>query len=289
MIKHKNKNVDDPRFSINMDNSNEFKALLKNVNCTKDTPELFPRPQKGYEPVMSYGIVLCKITEDSIYYFVCRRRTTVEFSEVVKCGPRKDRLYHYFSNMTPKERKLLTTVPHEKLWNDLLLEERDMFYDTKIRVQEIFKSYEGVLEKLIDLTQSNTTTPPFEFTKGRLNALLDKTLLGTAVRELKEEAGIHIKGPFDLIEDVMISDAYKGTDNLAYQTNYYVIRVPELYEPRIIFHENNSIEDFCISKDMHNYMWVQLQKHTNHVRGCTPLTPRLESLLLKVHNRLCRL
>jgi 8-oxo-dGTP pyrophosphatase MutT (NUDIX family) len=288
MIRQKTRQAEDIRFAIDMKGFTSFMQILESIDDTRDGRELFPRPIKTSEPVQSYGIILFIKSGDTISYFACQRRTTIEFSEIVKCGPRKDKLYHYFSNMTEFERQLLCQESHNNLWKDLLLEESELFNDTKNRVEEIHKVYQPHLQQLISLTKSVATSPPFEFPKGRQNHQQDKTLLGTALRELKEESGIDLGTSVDLIDEISVIDTHKGTDGVKYQTTYYLVRSPEFFELDVKYHlVPNCIEQYCISKDMHDGGWIKLPVFQLPEHGSTLLCDRLENLLFKIHAKLC--
>lgn len=288
MIKHKAHVKTDSRFALDTRGHAKFESVLKTIEDNADSRELFPRPTKNSDAVQSYGVILFHRVEDSIKYFACQRRTTIEFSEIVKCGYRKERLFYYLSNMTQHERKLLLTTPLETLWNDLLLSEANLFNDTKTRVTAVHENYKPYLRNLLDCTISDVTEPPYEFPKGRPNYMQDKTLLGTALRELREESGIDLGVCVKLYDDISVIDNYKGTDGVKYQTIYFIIEVDELYQPETIrFQNRNVIADTCISKDMFAGKWIELSTSAPLIPKTTPLPERLETLLFKIHTNLC--
>lgn len=288
MIKHKTRQNDDVRFNVDMKGIKSFTQILEKIDEGKIGKELFPRPPKTTDPVQSYGVILFIQNARSISYFTCKRRTTVEFSEIVKCGPRKEKLYQYLSNMTNYERRLLCTQSHDKLWDDLLLTEMSLFNSTKKKVRTIHEAYKPYFDELMNLTSSITLTPPFEFPKGRSNHFQDKTLLATALRELKEEANIDLGSSVDLVDDLSVTETYKGTDGIKYQTTYYVIRSPEFFKPNPAFYDtDNCIGSFAISIDMVDSEWIKLPLYETPIKGSTPLSERLEGLLFKVHAKLC--
>lgn len=284
MIKHKIAQKNDSRFALDTKGYTKFESILKTISDNNEGHELFPRPSKSSDAVQSYGIILCYRTEDSIKYFACQRRTTIEFSEVVKCGYRKERLFYYLSNMTQHERDLLCNATHETLWNDLLLNESTLFNDTKIRVASIHELYKPYIKSLMSCTISDATEPPYEFPKGRPNYMQDKTFLGTALREFREEGGINLGICVNHHDDISVVDTYKGTDGIKYQTNYFVVEASELYEPKsITFQKENLIQESCISKDMYKATWIELPLLLPLTPKMTPLGDRLEALLFRVH------
>lgn len=287
MQKTKLVSLDDDRKPSSMENHDKFEQMLSQIDDIDDKKEQFPRPNGAKTPIISYGVVLFHEEGDSISYYACQRRTTIEFSEIIRCGPRKNRLFHYLSNMTEHERDLLKNVQHSDIWDDLLFITKDMFPETKSRVSYIFNVYGDTLSKLIDLTESITAEPPFEFTKGRHNPLNDKSYLSTAIRELREEGLIDLGNAIELIEDITCVDIYRGTDGNLYETHYFVVKSPERFEPdHTYFDVDNKIEEFCISEDMHDYEWITLSKKQDPKLKSTPLTERLERLLFAVHKKL---
>ena len=290
MIKQKTSQKDDPRFDVDMKGYNTFNMILDGVPDDGETTELFARPSKNNDPVQSYGVILFYRGEKDIRYFACQRRTTIEFAEIIKCGYRKDRLYHYFSNMTERERRLICEESFEQLWNDLLLSEASLFNETKAKVLAKHKLYKAHLPDLMNCTvSSGDAEPPFEFPKGRANILQDKTFLATALRELREEANINLGNSVKMLDDISVVDIHKGTDGVKYQTTYFLIESPEMFEPeQTFFDHENLIEDSCISKDMHEATWIELPIGSPCVRGMTPLPDRLETLLFRVHVELCK-
>ena len=289
MIKQKTGQKDDPRFNVDMKGYTTFNTILESITDEGETTELFARPSKNNDAVQSYGVILFYREQTKIRYFACQRRTTIEFAEIIKCGYRKDRLYHYFSNMTKHERTLLTEQNFETLWNDLLLSEAGFFNETKAKVIAKHVVYKPFLRDLMNCTVSNTKLPPFEFPKGRANSLQDRTYLATALRELKEEGGIVLGPIVNMIDSISIVDIHKGTDGVKYQTTYFLIESPEMFEPEVMyFDHDNLIAPTCISKDMYVGKWIALPIELTLVKGMTPLPERIEALLFEIHVQLCR-
>jgi hypothetical protein len=289
MLKQKTDQKDDPRFSVDMKGYASFSAILDTIKDDGEATELFARPAKDNDPVHSYGVILFYRDKTSIRYFACQRRTTIEFAEIIKCGYRKDRLYYYFSNMTEKERILLTTQSFEKLWNDLLLFEAGLFNETKMKVAAKHDTYKPYLPDLMKCTVSNAKKPPFEFPKGRANVLQDKTFLASALRELKEEGGISLGPTVNMRDDISVVDVHKGTDGIKYQTTYFLIESSELFEPeKTYLNTGNLITPSCISKDMFRGVWIEVPVNTPPVKFSTPLPERLEALLFRIHMKLLR-
>jgi 8-oxo-dGTP pyrophosphatase MutT (NUDIX family) len=281
--------IDEERKATFLDNYDQFQKLLKTVPLDNSQKDFFPRTETN-TPSTSYGVILVydKREEDpsqkEIEYFCVQRRMTIEFAEIVKCGPRQKNLFEYFSCMTPHERHLLQTVPHKNLWKDVLLDEHNMFNETAKKIEAIYECYGNTFYDLIDLTRTNNDEPPWEFPKGRPYHT-DRSQLHTACRECEEEATIKLKDII-LLYNETISDIYRGTDGQLYETVYFVIKAQEHYEPPPSYSDLNCVGDTILSKDMSNYAWVALPTSGPVKKGLTPLGDRLEKLLYRLHKKL---
>lgn len=276
--------VDDDRKVLNDEHYDLFMKILDSIVLPEEFKDSAGKTENDI-PKISYGIILVYDKDPvSISYLCLQNRTTIEFGEIIKVGPRKNRLFEYLSNLTEKERTLLCEHSHKKLWEDILLEEKDLWNNTFEHVNKLFDVYSESLPTLISLTETSREHPPWGFPKGR-PAIGARTHLATAVKELEEEAGIKLDN-IVLCLDEVVTDIYRGTDKQLYQTDYFVIKVDEEIELEWKYLGTNVIGEWCISSDMMNYMWVPLSRNGRKIEGTTPLPDRLEQLLLKLHKRL---
>ena len=212
--------VDDERKIPYTGGYREFQKVLRSIPKPDFGSDMFPRPPTN-ETVNSYGVITVFDADDSYEYYCTQMRTTHEFSEYVKCGPRNDNLYEYLCAMTRYERQLLLEEEFDKLWDDLLLAEKDLFPETKKRVKLIHDYYAPHLPKLMELTESHTIEPSWVFPKGRQKRA-DRTLLSAALREMKEEGKVGF-GEIILMYENPVTVVHRGTDDRTYSTTYYVI------------------------------------------------------------------
>ena len=234
--------------------------------------------------IKSYGVILVNISSDKISYFACQRRTTIEFAEMIKCGPIQSRLFEYLSNMTENERNLILNCDYETIWKDLLLGDAKLLTKSFDYVSSIYKKYSNCFPKLIDYTTSVQDQPPWEIPKGRFKKG-DRTLLASAIRELREEAQIDLKEVELLSEN--INDVFRGTDDQLYQTTYFIIKADFQYEPKEnIYEPDNVISTHRISDDMRSFTWIELEKNIMQKRGATVFCDRLELMLYRLHAKL---
>lgn len=271
----------DRRINIKDKNYEDFESILNQIEIPDLENEPFPRAPKQ-DPIPSYGVILVYDDGDNFEYFCTQSRTTIEFAEFIKCGPRKEYLYEYFSLMTDHERQTLLEHNHKKLWNALLIEEAEKYDHVRKRTKVIFNHFAPYFKQLLDLTFSQVHEPPWVFPKGR-NSNNDRTLLQTALRELEEEAQIKVEN-FELLIPIPMTEVFLGTDGVAYSSFYYVIKVPTRFEPFPI-HINNVLGETGLSQDMKDYCWIPVSKSKPGSSIInSPLKDRLQSILIKVHD-----
>ena len=271
----------DRKINIIDKNYEDFNHVLDQIVLPELEGELFPRAPKQ-DPIPSYGIILVYDDGDTLEYFCTQSRTTIEFAELIKCGPRKEYLFEYLSLMTDHERQLLIDYGHKKLWNALLIDESDVFESVRQRTKIIFNSFAPYFKQLLDLTTSCIYEPPWVFPKGR-HANTDRSFLQTAFRELEEEAKIKIE-EFTLLLEKPIAEIFLGTDGVAYSSYYYVVKTNIRHEPPPI-HINNVLGETCLSQDMRDYCWIPvLKRKPGNTILNSPLKDRLQKILIKVHD-----
>ena len=276
--------VDQERKSISTENYEDFQNCLSQID-EKNQHTLFQKVQTE-TPIKSYGVILVDIALDKISYFACQRRTTIEFAEMIKCGPVQSRFFEYLSNMTEYERNLILECDYERIWKDLLLGDAKLLTKTFDYTSSIYEKYFDCFPNLINYTTSVQDQPPWELPKGRFKKG-DRTLLASAIRELKEEAQIDLEEVELLSEN--INDIFRGTDGQLYQTTYFIIKADFQYEPKEdIYDPDNVISTHRISDDMRSFTWIELEKHIMQKRGATVLCDRLETMLYRLHSKLIR-
>lgn len=284
-MKWKKISVDQDRKIKYTENFDDFQQCLTNIDEQNSTNVMFQR-EKSDTPIKSYGVILALFNENGIKYFTCQRRTTIEFAEMVKSGPVQSRLFEYLSNMTPTERDLILKYDHEILWNDLLLGDAKLLTKTFEYVNPIYKKYVKYFPKLIGYTTTQREEPPWEFPKGRFKKG-DRTLIASAIRELKEECNIVLE-EIELLSE-SVDDLFRGTDGQLYQTTYFIVKAEYEYEPRDEFLDpKNVISKRYISDDMRSFDWIELDMKAHQKRGSTNLCERLENLLFSIHKKLCK-
>jgi len=292
--------VDDHRkVSINTANYDKFQLLLDNVEDIPIKSDQFSRPQLKNIPVPSFGIIAVSVDDEYnkstntnttiLSYYVSQRRSTVEFAETLRCGPRKENLFEYFSSLTKHEKELLKNISDnldvfDKTWNDFLLDDAQFFIKTQSKIKKIFGRYVPYLSMLLDLTENHTKEPSWGFPKGRAKTT-DQTRLQSALREFTEESRIEVKN-IELLWPEPIIDTYRGTDGCLYSTTYYVIKLPNKISVPLIESPGNLIHDRYLSHEMVNYRWIPFEKGKIIEKGTTTLPKRLEKILINLHNNL---
>lgn len=282
---------DDRSVSIPTKVHERFNDILDNIEDVPHKRESFPRSQNKSLPIPSFGIIYVFVDNvvGKIWYFICQRRSTIEFAEVLRCGPRKDHLFEYFSVMTQSERELILEIADNpekfhKVWDDFLLDEINFFTKIERKTRKIFDIYSPYLRALIELTTSNTIDAPWGFPKGRQRTT-DATRLETALREFHEETKIKIDNVQLLIED-SINYTIRGTDGCIYTTNFFVVNASEMTKPPLIETLNNCIHKNYLSNEMKDYKWIGFDIGSPIKPKSTPLSKYLEKILINIHNTL---
>jgi hypothetical protein len=280
--------IDTERIPLTKLNYKSFQKLLAQIDC-KPKKEQFPRVLAKDIPTPSYGVITVYDDGENFHYFSTQRRVTIEFGEVLRCGPRKEHLFEYLSVMTMKERALLQMIAENpdsfhQLWQDFMLTESTLFTKTERKTRKIFDAYAPYLSKLLEYTTSYVLDAPWGFPKGR-EKVGDKTGLQSALRELKEEGKL-VFNKVDLMWSEPVQDIERGTDGCLYHTTYYVVKAEHLIYPKITHNEQNLINDKYVSLEMQDFQWIKCSKNEHIKHGSTPLPQRLELILTRLHDNL---
>ena len=267
-----------------------FQSVLNDI-YEPNLAEKFPRPLNKTIPIPSFGIIAIYDDSDtnSLSYFATQRRTTVEFSEFIRCGPRKEFLYEYLCNMSQKERQLTLDIASDpnlfhKVWQDFVMDETPLYIKSEQKTRQIFDAYVSKLPELLELTTSDVEDPPWGFPKGR-EKVGDHTRLQSALREMEEEGKLFFDN-VKLAHPDPITEVSKGTDGCLYSTTYYIVKCDKMYMPEITYLDDNTLDNKCLSLEMRNYMWLTFDKSQKIATNSTVLPNKLESLLIRLHDKL---
>jgi len=196
-------------------------------------------------PITSYGIVLYKTLYDpehkkwKNHYLMVQRKDSLSYVEFMRGKytlDQKSYLLRLFTNMTDAEREQIVNCEFEHLWR-LLWQTKDgkthmrEFSDSKIKFEMLKKGYilkndQHDLLHFFDIdyilkhTENKLTEPEWGFPKGRRN--VNELDYCCALREFKEETGIHTKYITLLANSKPFEEVFSGTNKVRYKHIYYL-------------------------------------------------------------------
>jgi len=236
-------------------------------------------------PLISYGIILFRVLPcKSVEYLMICRRHTFGYVEFVRCTFNifdKDYIEQLISEMTVAERVSIQTEPYIKLWNSLWLIQKD----TEYRYQKDYARAHSQFNELCNFSfvksilltyehYAKWECPEWGFPKGKRNK--HETGLVCAKREMTEETNIREQSYRVLRDFNMVSECFKGSDNLIYQHNYYIAQT---------FDTNLSgwIDDKNIMqlREVSNLKWLTFEDCMHNIR---PYNLAKKELLTKINN-----
>jgi len=189
------------------DNLDQAKELLKNDNSVS-----------GFENYMK-----------DIKYLMIQRRDSLGFIEIIR-GKYKvtdtDYIQYHINTMTVEEHQKILTEDFDSLWNKLWgapKEQSQSYKNDKEAAKEKFEALRnGVpsLESMIKNVEKEWVSPEWGFPKGRRDPR--ESELQCALRELREETGIHEKDVIFIRNLESLSETFFGSNHIHYCHKYYI-------------------------------------------------------------------
>lgn len=195
-------------------------------------------------PVTSYGIICIRIIRDEItgmyipQYLMVQRKDSLSYVEFLRGKYSLDKrsyILKLVSQMTVKERYMLKTLPFDVLWkclwqaNDYKAYQKE-YSQAKEKYEHIRNGYFMKNEENelfffnMDYIMKNTTSNIHEaewgFPKGRRN--INENDFSCAMREFKEETGIHPRNIRVLYNQKPFEEIFNGTNKIRYKHIYYL-------------------------------------------------------------------
>lgn len=258
-------------------------------------------------PVISYGVICYKTFYDPekncIYpkYLMVQRRDSLSYVEFLrgKYKPNnREYLMKLFTNMTPEERERIGQSTFEELWTIMWTQCGRKQQDVEATIEDIAKNhsrnfnkewkeaaekYETIkkgfnimcndgrviyfdIDWLLQNTKAAYTETEWGFPKGRRNINEDDLIC--AVREFKEETGIHASR-IRINKDLKpIEEVFTGSNNVRYKHVYYVARyVPSTHPKsmmleRPLFDPGNTQQ----TKEVRDVQWFTYKEAQDKIR-----------------------
>ena len=195
-------------------------------------------------PITSYGIICFRLHYDleqrhwKPQYLMVQRKDSLSYVEFIRGKysiDQKSYLMKLFTNMTTTERLGLTTQPFDVLWRTLWQSDDckgfvkeyneannkfEMLRNGYILRNQLNEIYYFDIEYVMNNTTCLVGEPEWGFPKGRRN--INEHDFNCAIREFKEETGVHPKYIRMLANVKPFEEIFSGTNKVRYKHIYYI-------------------------------------------------------------------
>jgi len=229
------------------------------------TPETFDQPKEllkndnsisGFESYMK-----------DIKYLMIQRRDSLGFIEIIR-GKYKltdtDYIQYHINTMTKEEHHKLLTQDFDTLWKQLWgipKEESQSYKNDKESAKEKFDTLRNgtpSLEFMIQNVDKQWTSPEWGFPKGRRDPR--ESELQCALRELREETGIHEKDVIFIRNLESLSETFFGSNHIHYCHKYYIFMYNSNKE--LMYDTSN----FHMAQEIGDLGWFTLEECLDKIR-----------------------
>jgi 8-oxo-dGTP pyrophosphatase MutT (NUDIX family) len=259
-------------------------------------------------PVTSYGVICYRLIYDadnnSIYpeYLMVQRKDSLSYVEFMRGKYELQNisyLHQLFTNMVEEERTKIATDDFDTLWAALwstnngknFMKEYGVAKDRFDKLQKGYlvksiKNPDEIIMVNLDYFLANTQPVLAEtewgFPKGRRN-FSDEDDRGCALREFREETGIHYRN-VKCVKDIKpLEEIFSGSNKVRYKHVYYVARFCpfEAKEDRKLFDPNNKHQ----VREIRDVKWFCYKDAQSKIRPSNverrEVLSRLNRLILK--------
>lgn len=271
-------------------------------------------------PVISYGVICYKTYYDpetnSIHpkYLMVQRRDSLSYVEFIRGKyslNNREYLMQLFTNMTPDERNKLGQLAFEEIWSEMWSKPLSEVQSAVTQNANFNREWKDAAEKfntlktgyyietkegckiffdikwLLENTFPQYAETEWGFPKGRRN--INEDDVSCAVREFKEETGIHASR-IRLLKDMKpIEEVFVGSNKVRYKHVYYVAKYTQIHMRRdgslvdcsSFFDPNNTQQ----TKEVRDVKWFTYQEAQDKIRDMNverkELFKRLNQVLIK--------
>lgn len=235
-------------------------------------------------PITSYGVICCRVFRDKEngmlvpQYLMVQRKDSLSYVEFIRGKysiEKRAYIMKLVSNMTTHERTSISTQPFDILWKDLWQADECKAYQREyaeaknkfelIRRGYIIKTKDDEIYFNIDYIISNSSSSLDEaewgFPKGRRN--INEHDFACAVREFKEETGIHPKCIRVLRNQKPFEEVFSGTNKIRYKHIYYLALCFMGTNNSLLFNPNNKVQ----SREIKDVKWFTYDQAQQKIRG----------------------
>lgn len=234
-------------------------------------------------PVTSFGLICFRLSynhETKKYepeYVMVQRKDSLSYVEFIRGKyniENKKYILKLFSNMTLKERENIHVCDFDSLWKNLWQVDdckafQKEYNEAKTKFDTLRKGYVMKNEEneiyYFDieyiLNNSATTLPEAEwgFPKGRRN--INEHDLACAIREFKEETGIHPRSLKVLRDQKPFEEVFSGSNRIRYKHVYYLAICSDL-NPAIIESSNK-----MLLREIRDVRWLKYEEAQEKIRN----------------------
>jgi 8-oxo-dGTP pyrophosphatase MutT (NUDIX family) len=190
------------------------------------------RPPRGFDVAAALAAnpgLVTGMENQALEFLLIQRRDSLGFIEIIR-GKYKltdtDYIQYHINTMTVDEHKKILTEDFDSLWNKLWgapKEQSQTYKNDKEAAKEKFEALRnGVpsLESMIKNVEKEWVSPEWGFPKGRRDPR--ESELQCALRELREETGIHEKDVIFIRNLESLSETFFGSNHIHYCHKYYI-------------------------------------------------------------------
>lgn len=252
-------------------------------------------------PVTSYGLICFRIIfneEEQLYepeYVMVQRKDSLSYVEFIRGKyniDNKKYIMKLFSNMTLKERENIRFCDFDSLWKNLWQVEdckafQKEYQEAKVKFDTLRKGYIMRNEQneiyyfdiqyIIDNTLAQLQEAEWGFPKGRRN--INEHDLSCAIREFKEETGIHPKYLKILRDQKPFEEIFSGSNRIRYKHVYYLALCWD-HNPTIIDTNNKTL-----LREIKDVRWLKYEEAQDKIRNYNverkELFKRVNQVILK--------
>lgn len=234
--------------------------------------------KKCNHPLISFGIICYRVCNHRLEYLMVQRKDSLSYVEFLR-GKYNTQHCSYvmklFSNMTSTERANIETYDFVTLWKDLwqtdeskyLCKEYKEYSDAKQKFEALQKgflvkdkdnTYFFDIKYIVQNTTCRLVEPEWGFPKGRRNINEDNIIC--ALREFKEETGIHPSNIKLLPNCKPFEELFSGSNNVMYKHIYYLANCNKFAE-KTQYNPKNKVQ----SREIKDMKWLNYEDAQIHI------------------------
>jgi 8-oxo-dGTP pyrophosphatase MutT (NUDIX family) len=262
----------------NYKNYNDLNILCN--NCGKNGHTFF----QCKLPIISYGIILFKIKNQSIEYLMIRRKDSFGYIDFIRGKynlNNRINIQNIINEMSCEEKKNIIEKDFDELW-DMLWGEHNNKYKSEeanskkkfnlLKVGIIIQNEKLTLRDFVERSTTNWKETEWEFPKGRRS--IDEKDIDCALREFEEETG-YSKNNIKIFDNIHpFEEIFIGSNFKSYKHKYYLSFIKN---SDISVNMENNYQKSEVSK-------MEWKTFENCLESIRPYNIDKKKLLINIHN-----